>query len=41
MFLGRDKVLEGLRREFERYERALCSNDVKEQCQHIASVSWL
>lgn len=39
MFLGRDKVLEGLRREFERYERALCSNDVKEQCQHIASVS--
>ncbi|CAL1144064.1 unnamed protein product [Cladocopium goreaui] len=24
------QVLEGLRREFERYERALCSNDVKE-----------
>ena len=38
MFLGHDKVLEELRREFERYERALCSNDVKEQCQHIAMV---
>ena len=37
-FLGRE-VLEGLRREFERYERALCSNDVKELCGHIALVS--
>lgn len=39
-FTQKHQVIHELRSEFERYERALCSNDVQERCWNTISCSW-